>query len=507
MKLTNSTQMHEIDRYVIDELNIPGTYLMANAAENIAVTVMEHLAPGNNVAVFAGSGNNGGDGIGAAAYLMERDIPVRVFLVGNEEKMSGDSYEMLSRLELAGGSLEPFSSSFDIFPYVDSCDVVVDAIFGTGLNSEVYGDALSAINIINSSSAHVIAADIASGVQPDTGAILGAAVRADTTVTFSLAKPGHFVEPGCTQCGKLRVFDIGVPQDVIAGAVSPVFAVTPNEISLPHRRPDSHKGDFGRCLIVSGSVGYTGAPALVARAASKLGAGLVYLGVPDAIYHTMAVKLDEEMPFPLPSDRDGRLAANAAGELMRRTEFCDVLLLGPGLGTSPDITELVLSTIRLAQCPVILDADGLNAIANHIEVLGQSAAPLILTPHPGEYLRLGGELTSGDRLQSAREFAHRHGCILVLKGHRTITALPDGTAYINTTGGPAMAKGGSGDVLAGMIAALVGQRFPLKEAVITAVYLHGLVGDMCADELGEYSVTASDMIHMLPKAVRCNIKY
>ena len=307
---------------------------------------------------------------------------------------------------------------------------------------------------------------------------------------------------GYTHCSDITACDIGIPGDLIEGAVSPVFSVIPGKVGLPKRQPDSHKGNYGRCLIVAGSVGYTGAPALAARAASRMGAGLVYLGVPNQIYDIMAVKLDEEMPFPLPGDKDGRLAANAAGEILRRANQCDVCLIGPGLGRSPEITELVNSVIRLVERPIVLDADGLNAIADNTGILAEAAGPLILTPHPGEFARLGGDLSSSDRLNAARAFAHEHGCVLVLKGHRTITALPDGTAYINTTGGPAMAKGGSGDVLAGMIAALIGQKLPLADAVITAVYLHGLAGDMCSAENGEYSVTAGDIVSMLPKAAK-----
>ena len=274
-----------------------------------------------------------------------------------------------------------------------------------------------------------------------------------------------------------------------------------NEIKLPARLSDSHKGDYGRCLIIAGSVGYTGAPALAARAASKMGSGLVFLGVPGQIYDIMAVKLSEEMPFPLPDDKHGRLTVNAASEILRRADECDVCLIGPGLGQSEEITGLVTSVILTVKKPVVLDADGLNAIALNPGVLNDAAGTLILTPHPGEFMRLGGGLTSGDRLSDAQMFAHKHGCILVLKGHRTITALPDGTAYVNTTGGPAMAKGGSGDVLAGMIASLIGQKLPVKDAVVTAIYLHGLAGDLCASELGEYSVLASDIIAMIPKAI------
>jgi NAD(P)H-hydrate epimerase len=277
--------------------------------------------------------------------------------------------------------------------------------------------------------------------------------------------------------------------------------MTPESISLPRRKPDTHKGDYGRCLIVGGSVGFTGAPVLAARAASRMGAGLVQVGVPERIYNIVAGKLDEEMPFPMPDDGHGRLAANAAGEFLRRAAAADVCLLGPGLGSSPELSELVSSVLQIVKTPTVLDADGLNALEDNPAVLENAACPLVLTPHEGEFERLGGD-TLGDRVEAARGFVRSYGCILVLKGHETITAAPDGTAYINTTGGPAMAKGGSGDVLAGMIAALIGQQFPPIEAVANAVYIHGLAGDMCAESLGEYSVTASDIIKMLPAAVK-----
>ena len=515
MKLSYSKQMREMDSYAIDDLGITGIALMSKASEHIALAAMEHLTMGGCAAVFCGTGNNGGDGIGAAAYLLDKGVSVRVFLIGSEEKLTPDAKEMLRRFGAINGSVDPFIGSKEISEYLSGCDVIIDAIIGIGLNAELKGDALLAVNLINRIRRHafapdavnasrtcVISADIPSGVQADTGAILGDAVFADVTVTFTLAKPGHFVEPGCTYCGELRVCDIGIPPDVVDNAAPHVFAVMPESVKLPPRRPDSHKGSYGRCLIVAGSVGYTGAPALSSRAASRMGAGLVYLGVPQQIYDIMAVKLDEEMPFPLPSDKQGRLAANAAGEILRRSNDCDVCLIGPGLGRSQEITELVLSAVRIVKSPIVLDADGLNAIAGSVEILSMASSPLILTPHPGEFVRLGGEAASGDRLRAARAFATKNRCFLVLKGHRTITAFPDGTAYINTSGGPAMAKGGSGDVLSGMIAALIGQRFSIKDAILTAVYIHGLAGDMCAKEFGEYSVVAGDIVAMLPRAAK-----
>ena len=600
MKLVTAAQIREIDRVAIEELGIPSTKLMSHAAEHIAKAAMEHIPPGGNAVAFCGTGKNGGDGIGAAAYLLDKGIPVRVFIVGDIDSISEDSKEMERRLESRGGSLEPFLLSYDLDNHLASCDVVIDAIFGTGLNSDLQGDALSAVTVMNSTNATVISADIPSGVHADTGAILGDAVKADITLTFSLAKPGHFVEPGCIYCGELRICDIGVPHEALSIIVSYMYAAAPGDIVLPRRRLDTHKGDYGRVLIIAGSTGYTGAPALAARATSKMGAGLVSVGVPRSIYSVLAVKLEEEMPFPLPDDKNGRVVGNAASEILKRVKTSDVCLIGPGLGTSEDISELVQSIVRLSNTPLVLDADGLNAIAGNIEILNQASCPLILTPHDREFQRLGGNLTSTgmfgydraddyntfanaepavdiagdnrisgrdiyreipdsdyfepdyydeeafddydifddnsydemmlsnslsaraaassentaqnkprrikrnptDRLGAARDFASKHGCILVLKGHRTIIALPNGVAYVNTTGGPAMAKGGTGDVLAGMIAALIAQKMPIVHAVASAVYIHGLAGDMCAAEFGDYCVAASDIITMLPKAVK-----
>ena len=492
MKLSSSAQMREIDRHIIEDLGVPGSVLMAAAAKHVAMAALELLPEGGRAAVVCGTGNNGGDGIGAAAHLLEHGVTVRTFLVGPEEKLTPDSQVMLDQLRALGGKLEIFGKAADVEQYLAGCDVIIDALFGTGLHRDLCGDALAAVGMINNSPARTVSADIASGVCADIGRVLGGAVDADMTVTFSLAKPGHFVEPGCIHRGTLRVCDIGIPADIIEAAAPYAHVVMPEDISLPRRRPDTHKGDYGRCLIIAGSVGYTGAAALSARAATRMGAGLVSVGVPEEIYEIMAAKLDEEMPFPIHSVPD----------LLRRANECDACLIGPGLGRRPEVAELVRAALRTVKTPVILDADGINAIAENIDVLDEAACPLILTPHPGEFARLGGDLSSGDRLGAAREFAQKRGCILVLKGHRTITAMPDGSAYINTTGGPAMAKGGSGDVLAGMITALVGQKFPIKDAVLAAVYLHGLAGDMCADEYGEYSVTAGDIIRRLPTAVK-----
>jgi NAD(P)H-hydrate epimerase len=442
----------------------------------------------------------------AAVKLLRRGLDTRVFLVTPRERMTPDASEMERRLHELGAHLEEFDNSERVREFAGSCDVIIDAIFGVGMRSELTDGALEAVELISTSGARVIAVDIPTGVEADTGRICGRAARADITVAFSLAKPGHYLPPGCLYCGEVRVCDIGVPEDVIAAAESSLFTVGSEDITLPERARDTHKSDYGRDIIFAGSVGYTGAPVLASRAASRLGAGLVYVRVPSVVYGIVAAKCDVEMVFPLACGDDGELAEITADELSGYLERCDAVLAGPGLGTGGNVKKLVLELLTRSEIPLILDADGINVLEGNIDILKRASCPVVLTPHDGEFARLTGGGRREDRLKAAVDFAVRYGCILVLKGYRTITALPDGSAYINVTGGPALAKGGSGDVLAGMILSLAGQGFPLKDAVLSAVYLHGEAGDMCAETYGEYSVTAADLIQMLPEAVKERVR-
>jgi len=273
-------------------------------------------------------------------------------------------------------------------------------------------------------------------------------------------------------------------------------SVTRADVSLPRRATDTHKGDYGKLLLVGGSVGYTGAPNLAARAAVRAGAGLVYLGVPEAIWQVCAVKNDEAMPFPLPCDGEGRLTAAALPSLRERWQECDVLALGPGLGRSEDIVALVRAAVEGFTGPLVLDADALWAVSRQPDVLRSAAGRIVVTPHAGEFARLGGALT-GERLADAAAFASRYGCVTLLKGRRTVVAFPEGESRVIEAGNPGMAKGGSGDVLTGVLAALLGQ-LPFREAVLTGAWLHSAAGDRCAAERGEYGMTPSDMIEKLP---------
>jgi len=272
------------------------------------------------------------------------------------------------------------------------------------------------------------------------------------------------------------------------------------QVRLPRRRAESHKGDYGRLLILGGCVGYTGAPTLCARAAVRAGAGLVYLGVPAPIYEVTAVKNDEAMPFPLPAGEDGRFLPEAAEAVKARMEACDVCAVGPGMGRGAGPEALVRLALETFPGPLVLDADGLNALAGMPDALKARRALTVLTPHAGEFARLGGALT-GDTAADALRFSEAYGCVTLLKGHRSAAAWPDGTVYVSTHGNPGMAKGGSGDVLTGVLAALLGQ-LPAREAVAAGLHLHSLAGDLCRDRLGEYAMTATDLIETLPAAAK-----
>ena len=272
-----------------------------------------------------------------------------------------------------------------------------------------------------------------------------------------------------------------------------LIQVEQNTFRLPRRRREAHKGDFGRVHIWAGSVGYTGAPVFAARAAVRTGSGLVFLTVPEAIWNVVALKCDEAMPAPIPSDSD---------ELLHRLSAGDAVLIGPGLGQGEAVAEGISTISARLRVPLVLDADGLNAFAGRSHLLADRPAPTVITPHEGEFARLTGcSLPVADRTEAALDFAQEHGCTVVLKGHRTVTAAPDGRVWINTSGNPGMAKGGSGDVLSGVILSLIGQGFPVPESAATAVWLHGRAGDLAARELGEYGMTPTDLLTYLPRAL------
>lgn len=453
-------------------------------------------------AVFCGPGNNGGDGLAAARLLLQRGISVRTILVGDWAKMTADAREMARRLQAVGGEIEAFDpDDLEQSAWLGLCDCAIDALLGVGLKRPVQRAFLAAVRRLNSLSCPVVACDLPTGLDGDTGRVLGEAVRADMTVTFTAAKPGLYLDQGRVYSGQVRVIDIGLPDDLTAPLLTEgdLWAVKGPD-TLPRRPRTAHKGDFGKLFLLCGSVGFTGAPVFAARSAVRSGAGLVFLAVPEDIYPIVAVKCDEAMPFPIPDDYDALLA---------RAKGCDAAILGPGLGADPVARELARKLLQDLPCPVVLDADGINALAGHIDILDNRSAPTLLTPHDGEFQRLTGcALPLEDRLAAARDFAAAHRCGLILKGHATVTAAPDGRAWVNVTGNPGMAKGGSGDVLSGIAAGLWGQKHlrsgdsDLWSLAAQAVAIHATCGDLCARESGEYAMTPGDMVCALPKVFK-----
>ena len=520
MDLYTAAQMREMDRVAIDERGVPSTILMERAAkaivkEVLALPIPKSKKPGEAIAVlyktdheptpeeleqaradywaeqprsavvFCGPGNNGGDGIAAARFLMQAGWKVRCLLVGKREKMTEDSREMERRLVEAGGVLEEFDPEKQTICF--HANVAIDALFGVGLNSELRPDAANAVRYMRRAM-WTVSADIPSGIHADTGEIMGSAVKADVTVTFSAGKPGLFVGQGAVHAGRVVVADIGVWHT----EKSTTHVI--DRPMLPRRRRDAHKGDFGKLFILAGSVGYTGAPVLAAQAAVRAGAGLVTLAVPPEIYPITAVKCDEAMVWPWPEQDE---------EILEKAKGCGAALIGPGLGQSERAERLVLRLLRELTCPVILDADGLNIVSRHMNVLDERESLTVLTPHDGEFARLSGcQLPVVDRLSAAREFAARHHCILVLKGYRTIAAAPHGACFINTTGNPGMARGGSGDALAGLMAGLTVQPKIGSNGIVYAVWLHGRAGDLAAADKGEYGMTVGDLIGRIPYAMK-----
>ncbi len=510
MKLATAAQIKELDRRAIEEKKIPSLDLMERAAVGVAQAALDLLPEKYGkcrAAVFCGAGNNGGDGLAAARMLFLAGVQVRVFLVGDYEKLTPDALTEAGLLSECGVELIFFDrEDKSQTAWAHRSHVIIDAVFGVGLSREIAPDSryAAAVELMNRCAAPVVSADIASGVDADTGRVLGCAVQAKKTVTFTRKKIGQAVGDGALLSGEVAVQDIGIPSVLTREAPCTAQTVEADFLQsmLPRRKPDGHKGSFGKLLVVGGAVGYTGAPYLAALAAVRSGCGLVYLGVPESIWEIETVRCTSAMPFPL-EDRRGALSRRAFPALMERSACCDVLALGPGLGRRESTRQLVLEVLQATEKPVVLDADGINALEGHIDSLdSRRGRTTILTPHDGEFARISDGLSNGDRVGAARCFAAAHGCILVLKGHRTITATPEGNVLVNTTGNSGLAKGGSGDVLTGLIASLLAQGTPAAAAAAGGVWLHGRAGDLAAEELTPYCMTPEDVVAALPKAFR-----
>lgn len=512
MKVATAEQMQELDRKAIGVFGIPGIVLMENAGRG-ATEILCSAFPDvhrKEIAIVAGKGNNGGDGFVMGRHLLNRGLSVRVFLLSHPEALKGDArtnFEIFSRMQ---GEVLFFSGSDHIEKLkknLEAADILVDAIFGTGLNSEVRGFYRDVIEHLNHLGKPIVAVDIPSGLDANTGKPLGTAIRAFLTVTFGLPKVGHLIAPGPDYTGELRIVDIGLPGSLVEAEGIKTHLLEGHDIrswlSLPRGR-NTHKGDYGHLLVIAGSVGKTGAAAMACEAALRMGAGLVTLAIPESLNPIMEVKLTEAMTEPLPETPKKTLSLRAFNSIVRLCENKRAVIIGPGVGTVKETQTLIVKLIKTLDLPIILDADGLTALAAHAGALPSAKRPLVLTPHPGEMARLA-RLTvkevQEDRIGVSRGFSQSTRAFLVLKGYRTLIATPEGEIFVNPTGNPGMASGGTGDVLTGMIGGLVCQGIDILRSLQAAVYLHGLAGDRVAAEKGERSLVAMDMVKKIPEVL------
>jgi len=551
MKIVTAAEMREIDRLTTEKYGVPSLTLMENAGSAVAEFAQKHF-DFKSVCVVCGKGNNGGDGFVAARKLHEAGKQVSVIiLAGSAEELRGDAAEMFKRLPVA----PLWVSEEDQFSKADvqqalKAELIVDAILGTGFKPPIAGLARTAVQFINQQKGAVLAVDIPSGAYTDsflTAKDQGFMAKAEAVITFTAPKPVHVF--GSTTHGPIAVAQIGSPKELILDCGDLDIEVFPPvylNVVFSGREDNSHKGDFGHILVIGSSVGKAGAAAMAGLSALRSGAGLVTIACPRSVQPTIAAFAPEIMTEPLPETETGTLAVSGLERIQQLAERKDTIVLGPGLSRHPETDELIRKLVSRFKPQLILDADGLNAFARHADELRREGL-LIITPHPGELSRLIGASIheiEANRVHTARETAKKHGAIVVLKGHRTLTAAPSGQVWVNMTGNPGMAKGGSGDVLSGVIASSLNQHqggfgrntspkqekkmqhlLQLREqgdaaaakeleqlgvraafemlsfCTAAAVCLHGLAGDVARDLYGEYSMLATDITNNFSEAL------
>ncbi len=510
MKVLTAAAMQELDRRTIEEIGLPGAVLMENAGRGAADTLRARFAglyPGP-ILILCGRGNNGGDGMVVARHLRDAGWQVQVVLVAERTAPAGDAAVMRAAFERSGGTVraaaDPAALAAALLQAA-SCRLCVDALLGTGFARAPEGLVAAAIDWLNGQAAPVVAIDLPSGVDASSGRVPGTAVRAALTVTFAFPKVGLVSYPGAGLAGAVVTLPIGIPREVAAAAAADCVLVDADAARalLPLRPADGHKGTFGHLLVVAGAPGKSGAAVMTATAGLRAGAGLVTLACPAGLQALVAGQLLEVMTAPL-TEVGGAVSLQAMAELLELGEGKQALALGPGLGTGDETGALIRRFLQGTELPAVVDADGLNALAGHLEVLARRRGrPTVLTPHPGEMARLCGRTVAAvqaDRIDVARDFAVTHGVVVVLKGARTVTACPDGRIWINASGHAGMASGGMGDVLTGLIGGLLAQGMTAAAAAALGTFLHGLAGDCLRDRYGDAGLLAGDLLRELPAA-------
>jgi NAD(P)H-hydrate epimerase len=511
MRVLNTEQMREADRRTIEDIGIPSVVLMENAGRQ-AVAAMEAAfddLASSRVGVICGRGNNGGDGFVVARTLAQRGVEASVFLLGSVAEVRGDARANLEILGNIGLTVVEITNAQEWelhFTEISECDLIVDAIVGTGFRGTLSGLLETVVADVNALGVPVVSIDLPTGLSADSHEVESEAIEASMTVTLAAPKIPLVFPPADARAGDLVIADIGIPYPVIDELEGQYLELLTRERMrelVPVRAPESHKGDFGRVLIVAGSRGRTGAAHLAAVGALKSGAGLVTIATPRSCLAIVAAMGPEYMTEPLEETAAGAIDFSALDQVL---EFnADVIAVGPGLGQDPSTSAFVQGLVERAGVPLVLDADALNAFAGDPErLVGRDGVDVVITPHPGEMARLlntSTEAIQKERLRHAREFAATHRVHVVLKGNRTLVASPDGRAFVNLTGNPGMATGGTGDLLTGMLAAWFAQLLDAEAAAKLAVYLHGTAGDLAEADEGEVALTAGDLSARLGDAI------
>jgi ADP-dependent NAD(P)H-hydrate dehydratase / NAD(P)H-hydrate epimerase len=506
--LFTAQEMRDLDRYMMEEIGVPGAALMENAGRSVAQAILHRKLQGTFAVILAGSGNNGGDGFVAARYLASAGWDVNVWWIGSEEKMSEETrafYQSCLKLGLSVRLYER-SRAGELKEMLQRCDVVVDALLGTGVHGELREPLPELIRLVNleAEQALKVAVDIPSGVNTDTGAIMTDAIKADVTVTLDSPKWCHYLRPAAEYCGELQVADIGIPSFAKAHQAPQARLNTPEmwKAYLKPRSPWGHKGSYGHLLVVGGSRGMLGAATLSGMAGLRAGAGLVTVAVPEQQEQAIAAKLTEALVWGWPG-ADGVFTASGSQVLGERADRLSAVAVGPGVGRFAGETEWLKEILARSPFPMVLDADALNILSEDPSMLHMRQHPTVLTPHPGEMARLAGctvQEVEQNRHRIPREWAQFYGVTVVLKGTHTVIAMSDGRQVVNPTGSPALAKGGSGDILTGILGALLARKIPVHAAVPMGVYIHGLAGERAVSD-SAHSVLATEVIDQIGPAI------
>jgi len=512
VKLVTAAQMRKLDNLATSKYGIPSLLLMENAGKGIAENIEEffgNIVQNRRILIFSGKGNNGGDGFVVARHLVNRGADVKVFLLAPREEITGDALTNLKILENMNVIINTISDSKDIQRIDISllyADLVVDAIFGTGFKGKAAGLAAKVIERLNESGKPIFAVDLPSGLEADTGKVNGPCVRAFRTCTLGLPKVGLYLMPGNRYAGEITVVDISLPQPLRESEELHYSLITRDfcKSCFDLRDPEGHKGTYGHVFVVGGSEGMSGAVAMAAEAALKSGAGLVTAAIPRSLNAVMENKLTEVMTVPLPETEERVLGSEAVEVLLKISRKASVIAIGPGLSKHRATTEMIHDLLPNVDVPMVIDADTLNALSQNTSIFSRLKVPVIITPHPGEMARLLGCSTlevQGDRINTALKAAGSWNVIVVLKGANTIVATPQGQIYVNATGNPGMATGGTGDVLAGMIAGFWAQGMRPAIAAAAGVYIHGLTADRLLERTGYRGMTAGDILREIPATI------